>query len=141
MGLTGNLQALRHLAEQLDELSQVPSRASERIAQDLNPLIQAQFDEGKDPYGNPWAPLAPSTLRKGRSAPPLTDTGRMRATARAMAISATGVAVTIDSPAQFHQEKRPILPVRGEVPETWERVVHNAIDVEIQAIKSGGGRR
>jgi hypothetical protein len=135
MPFTGNIGALSHLAELLDELSQVPSRATKRIAAEIPPLLQEEFSEGRDPYESPWKPLAPSTLAKGRSAPPLTDIGKMRASARAMAVSQTGVGVMIDAPAGYHQATRPMVPRTEELPDTWREVLTHAVVDEIEAVR------
>ena len=134
MALTGNFAALNHLAHQLQELDQVPSRASATAAQELDQALQVEFTEGTDPFGNPWLPLAPATTRKGRSAPPLTDTGKMRASARAAAERA-GLAVHVAPPAPFLEAKRPILPIRGETPGAWEGIVREAVQHELDVVR------
>lgn len=135
MPFTGNIGALSHLAELLDELAQVPSHASRKVAEEIPPLLQEEFSEGRDPYDSPWKPLAPSTLAKGRSAPPLTDTGKMRASARATAVSRTGVAVMIDAPAGYHQTARHMVPVTQALPETWKEVLTHALVTEIELVR------
>lgn len=134
MPLTGNFAALQSLASRIDGLADVPSRAATRAIPMLDASLQAEFSEGRDPYGTAWAPLSAATQRKGRSAPPLTDTGRMRATARAMATSRTGLAVTIAPPAQFLEAKRPMLPEHGEPP-AWREAVEAAVKAELDAVR------
>ena len=42
--------------------------------------VRLGFHDGRDPWGDPWAPLKPSTIarRRNRSDQPLRDTGRLR---------------------------------------------------------------
>lgn len=133
MPLTGNLAELRSLASRVDGLSEVPSRAAKRAIPELDASLQAEFSAGTDPYGAPWVSLSAATLRRGRSAPPLTDTGRMRATAKARAASRSGLAVTIAPPAQFLERKRPMLPEHGEPPR-WREIIEGAVEAEVKAV-------
>jgi hypothetical protein len=138
MALSGNLNALADLARQLDALGEALPRAAQKVAEEIPALLQAEFSGGTDPYGSPWKPLAPATIAKGRSAPPLTDTGAMRASARAMAISRSGVAIHLDAPAGYHQPTRPIVPVDDRLPSTWEDLVKGvkgAIEAELAKVK------
>lgn len=141
MGWDGDISRMGRLAENIGKLAGVPSRASRRVAQELRPLIQEQFDEGADPYGRSWKPLAPSTIDRGRFPPPLTDTGEMRDGIRVQPMRGAGVSITIPHPAQCHQTgwigpqgtgpARPILPGRG-MPPRWQEVIDVAILDEIR---------
>src|SRR5690606_17437543 len=66
------------LARALRELVRVPSQIAGAVSDAINDRIQAGFDQGTDPYGSPWAELAPYTLAKGRTPPPLTESGGLR---------------------------------------------------------------
>lgn len=136
MGWDGDISKIGRLAENVGRLASVPSRASKRVSKEIRALIEEQFDHGADPYGTSWAPLAPATLDKGRSPPPLTDTRAMRDALRVTPTAGAGVAITIPHPAQVHQTgwvgplssgpARPILPSRG-FPPRWEEVIQVAI--------------
>jgi hypothetical protein len=132
MGFTGDLGQLMRLGEALHDLPSAIERAPARISSELDPLLQAEFDAGQDPYGAAWLPLAPATVAKGRSAPPLTDTGKMRASAQARA-ERDGVAVTIDPPAQFLESARPMMPEGQTLPGAWSDVVRASVQREIAA--------
>lgn len=134
MALTGDFQRLARTTEALRELQEVIPRAEETIASGMEAELAQEFAAGTDPYGSPWAPLAPATVAKGRSAPPLTASGRMAASAQARA-ARDGVAVTIDPPAQFHQGKRPMLPDRGDAPVQLEQLVRGAVELEVDAVR------
>lgn len=134
MPLTGHLERLTAVSESLRELAGAVPRASERIAEDMTVELAAEFDAGVGPDGQPWAALAPATVAKGRSAPPLTASGRMCGSAQARA-ERDGVAVTIDPPAGLLQRRRPIVPVRGEVPESMNALVRGALEAEITSAR------
>jgi hypothetical protein len=101
-------------------------------------LVQDQFDKGVDPYGRPWAPLAASTLAKGRRPPPLTETRRLREGTRAYVMRAhyAGLRVVVGAPyGYFHQvgfrvgrtkvKPRRILPQFG-LPRAWSDALRAA---------------
>ena len=75
--------ALGTLERTLERLRDVPRRAADLAAPQIDAMIQEQFRAGVDPYGRPWAPLRPSTIARGRRPPPLTDTGSLRNGTRA----------------------------------------------------------
>ena len=141
----GDISQMGQLVERLSDLAEVPSRAAKRVSRDIAELIQEEFDDGEDPYGDPWAPLAPATIAKGRHAPPLTDTGKMRGSLRVAPMRGSGVAITIDHPAAPHQTgwdgtqskgpARPILPARGELPPSWQEAIENAVEQEIGRVR------
>ena len=135
--LTGDFAQLDRLSRKIADLSRMPGRVSAKVAPDLTTAIQQEFSAGKDPYGAPWASLSAETLRKGRSAPPLTDTGRMRASARAEAAGKAGVAVHIAPPAVYLQAKRPMVPVRGAEPPRWREILEDAARQDFNATMRG----
>ena len=142
MTWTGDITRMGHLADRVADLAEVPSRASAVIAAELEELIQDEFDAGTDPYGQPWKSLAAATVARGRSAPPLTDTGAMRASARVRPMRPAGVAVTIDHPGAPHQTgwsgpqgtgpARPILPDRAELPPDWQDAIADRVEAEFK---------
>lgn len=131
------------IGEAIARLRQVPDAIQSGIeasAPLLADRISAGFDSGTDPYGRPWAPLSPRTLAKGRTPPPLTDTGAMR---DAITVTGDGYSVAIYSPdekSSWHQEgdgapgqdlpARPFLP-ESELPDTWVADMQQSIDAEI----------
>jgi hypothetical protein len=135
MGFTGDIESVRSLGRRVASLSDVPAGASTRAALELEAAVRAEFDEGVDPSGAPWKPLASATTRKGRTPPVLTDTGVMRASMRATAGGQGRIVVRVAAPAQFHEATRPILPARGEAPEAWRDIVAEAVDLEVQGIR------
>jgi hypothetical protein len=104
--------------------------------------MQEEFDRGVDPYGNPWEELAESTVERGRHAPPLTDTGKMRDSLSVLPMAHAGVAITIDHPALPHQTgwsgpvgdgpARPILPQGSKLPEAWVDIIDEEIEREFR---------
>jgi hypothetical protein len=101
------------------DIPKIPSQASLYVSTEIEKQIQSDFDAGVDPYGKPWAPLAKSTLAKGRFPPPLTDTYKGRSQVRVNPLPGAGVRIT-SSVAYLnrHQKKagsrpaRPFLPSR-----------------------------
>jgi phage gpG-like protein len=134
----GDLSELGRLADNLDRLSRVPSRAARKACDGIAEAIEEQFDSGSDSYGKPWADLKPSTIDKGRSPPPLTDSGDMRDSIEVRPAKSAGIQITIGAEyAGFHQAgtsimaQRTILPV-GPLPKTWTRAIDEALDLEFE---------
>lgn len=139
------------LADRLNDLARIPSRVSAKVAPKIAELIQEEFDDGADPYGTPWEPLAEATLAKGRTPPPLTDTlhspPNMRDTVHVRPMQAAGVKITIDHPAAPHQTgwngrqgqgpARPPLPARGELPAGWQEVIESEIERDVRRVRRG----
>lgn len=120
------------LADRVRNLASVPSRLAIRVADALPSLFQAEFSAGEDPYGEPWAPLAPATLANGRHHPPLTDSGTMRSSLTIVPVGPSTIVGSIDHPARPHQTgwsgpqgsgpARPIVPTHGTPPAWEERI-------------------
>ena len=70
-------EALRNLINHIDDMTPAMRAIGEHIASE----IDLTFRDGKDPYGNPWAPLSAVTIakRRNRSNKPLNDTGALKA--------------------------------------------------------------
>lgn len=120
------------LAASLRTLSSIPATAARGGAERIAAQVQEDFDAGLDPYGNAWEDLAEATLAKGRTPPPLTDTGSMRASVDVSPMQGAGISITIDDPAVHHQygtinmPARPIFPNQGALPDTWRRAIADA---------------
>lgn len=144
MGFSGNMSGLGQLERNIGRLASVPSRVAGPASASIASLIQHQFDTGTDPYGRPWAPLRPATLRRGRHAPPLTDTGKMRHGITVAPAQGAGIAVSFADPvpAGFHQEgttkmvARKILP-EGTLPATWNAAIATAASGAVRAAVGG----
>lgn len=130
-----NPNVLGRLAETIDALANVPSRAARPVADAINDLLEEEFEEGKAPNGIAWASLAPRTLKR-HGPPPLTHTGEMRDGTVAAPTAGKGVAITVPFPGGIHQTgasdgdwhmpARPILPVNG-LPAKWKKAIDKAI--------------
>lgn len=136
--------SLKSLIARLGDLADIPSRASRSAAQRISDLIQEGFDQGTDPYGRPWKPLAPSTIarRPWRGPPPLTDTGKMR-DAVTVAPRAGG-GVEISSPVSYsvyhqrgttHMPARKLLPEGRELPEEWQDAIEESIEAAYRSAR------
>lgn len=134
-GFTGDYRGLLNLSARLRDLAGIPAQAAKQASEEIDDLIQTEFDQGTSPYGTKWAPLRPATLKKGRHPPPLTDTSTMRDSVEVKPMKGAGVSITInEEPSIYHQwgtEKmaaRPILPSGTRMPATWTQAVAEAVD-------------
>lgn len=135
MGKQVDLSQLDELIDNLRALADVPSRAARQAAEGIDEAIQRQFDDGVDPYGQEWAPLAESTLAQtpDRQGGPLDNTGAMRAGILVAPSSGAGITITFDADyAQFHQTGTKNMPARKilpeeELPESWEEAIAEAV--------------
>lgn len=142
MSWSGDIGQVGQLAERIGDLARVPSRVAARVSEEIAAEVQVEFDAGTDPYGDLWAPLSPVTEARGRTAPPLTDSSKMRDGIRVAPLPAAGVGITVPFPGGVHQTgwagksgdgpARPILPDRGVLPEAWEDVIFHACEDEFQ---------
>ena len=132
-GVIGALDGLRDL---------VPEIALEASIE-IWETTESLFVLGADPYGETWAPLAPRTVAKGRTPPPLTDTGAMRESLR-VNVSEAAIVASLADPAGYHQTgtrympARPVLPddARG-LPDAWRAAI---TDAGMRVIESRWGR-
>lgn len=142
--------AIAQMQAMARDLRQMPFRVRNAVAiavkNEMNDLLQEQFDGGFGPDGSAWAPLAQSTVKRGRTPPPLTDTHRMRDHVKAVRVG-TNVAIDSELPAAYHQRghrqptplpRRPIWPEDGEdMPERWEsRISLAGNEAMVRAIRS-----
>lgn len=138
MTLSGDINALGRIGAHVESLADVPRVAEWLVSERLERLVQLQFDAGIDPDLEPWAPLAPATVARGRHAPPLTDTRELRESLLVYP-SAAGIRMSIgtaDHPAGPHQDgwegpqgsgpARKIFPT-GEMPLAWSEVIDSAV--------------
>jgi hypothetical protein len=119
--------SLGSIRRRFAELKKVPSQIGNDFAEFINEALQEGHDTGTDPHGEPWAELAPATLAKGRTPPPLDETGALRGSANARPTQGAGVVVEYtDEKAQPTQQgsayqnrpPRMILP-NGRMPDSW----------------------
>lgn len=114
-------------------LAKVPSQIASSASGKIADLIEAEYASGSDPYGRGWADLADSTKARGRSAPPLTDTGAMRGSVEVKPMPWAGIQVTINDPAVHHQYGTVNMPQRAiypnqAMPDTWKQAIQEAAD-------------
>lgn len=135
-------KALDRLAEALGELASVPSRVVPTVAPKIESMLREQFDDGVDPYGEPWAPLATGDQSY------LQKTGDMLSTLDVTGQRGAGIRITIDPPANFHQTGTARMPARKilpeeELPEEWSDAIDDAVadDAKKRWEAKLGGRR
>jgi hypothetical protein len=124
-------------ADHIEQLARVPAIVAEKASPVIAGLIQAEFDAGRSPYGETWAALRPSTVKRGRRPPPLTDTRAMRDSTK-VAPGGAGIVGSINSkPAVFHQygtskmAARQIFPEAELVPTAWCEELDKATEAAV----------
>jgi hypothetical protein len=152
----GNLKGLDDIhkaGEAILKLPKVMSRATTDAADLIDDVIQHDFDVGQNPYEEPWAPLMPSTIKRGRHPPPLTDTEALRAV-NCEPLQHAGLKIEFDSDyATFHQTgtahmaQRQLVPEEGqELPPRWNDAIVEAYEHAVEGWakklgwRAGGGR-
>ncbi len=135
MGLKG-LDGITKIRSAILALPQAMSQATTDAAENLEDVINAQFDAGVDPYGNAWEPLAESTLRRGRTPPPGTDTEALRAV-HVTPLQGAGIRVEFDEQyAEYFSAVRSLVPDSAPFEESaW----YNAIVVAYSDAMLGNG--
>jgi hypothetical protein len=134
--LSGEFAALAKVIKSLGTIAKdsIPTIAI-KGAVELNKVVEIQFSQGVDPDGRSWTDLKASTLKKGRKPPPLTASGRMRRTARAVP-SAKKITEKIPFPAPIHQAgsanmaARRMVPVGNFLPRSWSEPLER-VGVEV----------
>lgn len=130
--------AFGKLEKLLDRLAYVPRKTAAIAAPLLTRELQRQFRAGVDPYGRAWAPLRPSTLAKGRTPPPLTDSGDLAGGTKAMVRDGNRAGIHIVLGARYgyfaqsgfragrtNVKPRRILPQQG-MPAAWAAILKRA---------------
>jgi len=135
---SGDIEKLRKVGRSIQALTSVPSRAATPIADGINRLLAKEFRTGKDPYGQNWRKLSKATLGRGRTPPPLTDSGAGRDATKATPKRGAGIVIHIPAHLVYHQfgyvnargggyvGARPILPYRG-LPSTWKSLIDKEV--------------
>jgi hypothetical protein len=132
MPLTG--AGLGQMRASLRKLAAVPSRAAPAVAEKIDQRLQDCFANETDPYGNAWAPLAASTVKRKRGNTVIMyRTGKARAQTHAVAARGAGIKIEIGEVMKYHMEQdgtrpaRRILPTFG-MPKAWNADVKAALD-------------
>lgn len=132
-GLSGDFDALSALSAALSGADEIVRDVAAESVIELRHAVDSQFTLGTDPYGNAWEPLAPVTIGKGRTPPPLTDTGKMR---DSLQVTVTGESIrfSMGGPAVYHQHGGVRLPQRkifpgdpDPIPPIYEAAITDAL--------------
>ena len=128
--LTGTIAALRSLAK-------IPAQVAGRAA----PMIKAQMQKdtraARDPYGRPYAPHMPATVKRWGAHPLLDMTGAGIESLDARPLPGAGIAVTADDHMVFTQagsstqDVRAVLPNSPQIPATWNRILESEAEAVI----------
>lgn len=140
--LTGDFAALGRLRSSLDRLARIPAKVARRVAPALTGQLQRQFGSGTDPYGKPWDPLKPSTVRRKGHATILVDTTAGRTGTRALVLPGAGVGIVLGPHLHWHlvrtadRAARPVLPLFG-LPRAWSAIITRFTELEGKAALRG----
>lgn len=69
------------LSKSYAQLARVHPAVVTAVAKPLTLQLQRGFESGTNPYGAPFAQLTAGSIRRGRTPPPLTETGALKASA------------------------------------------------------------
>ena len=137
---------MRSAARALRELSRVPAAAAADASRELDAVIREQHGAEVDPYGQPWAPLKPSTVkRKGGDTRILKRSDVMLDELSIRPSQGAGLTLTFGAAyAAFHQlgtkdmVPRRLLPLAA-MPKTWSDAIKRALDARFQKWADGAG--
>ena len=134
MNASACIAALRQVQRTVEELGRLPRKLAVTAAPLISAEVRDQFRTGTDPYGTPWAPLKPSTLRR-HGPPPLTDTRALADGTKAIPSAGGRIGITVligKTYGAFAQTgfrvgktrvpPRRILPNRG-MPAKWREIL------------------
>ena len=135
-GLDDLARRLERLERALVEAQRVPQRTAQAVAPELSALIAQQYAQGTDAYGKAWRPITDTTrrLRRGdKGAPPLTDTGKLRAGSFAQWKTGTNRIKLfwgrwqgwVHQRGNAHTPQRQIYP-EGTLPAKWQAAISRA---------------
>lgn len=148
--MSDDLKQMGQLGSRLNDLSRVPSRAASDASAGVNEALRSQFEDGADPYGNPWAGLADRTLEK-HGEPPLQGEfgdrpGDMASNTYAAPLAGAGIGINVPFPGGIHQTgassgnwhmpARKILPER-QMPPAWKLAIDSAIATAMSSALRG----
>jgi hypothetical protein len=132
----------KNAAVRLDKFaSEVRGKLAKALAPKIDARLQAMFANGTDPYGKPWAPLKPSTIRrKGGNSTILVRDNNLAPGTYALA-TGNRLVITMGPKAQYAQDGEPgereprmVAPAYG-TPKTWKQ---DAEDAQAEVAKQVG---
>ena len=104
-----------------------PAAVYQRAAPEVERLITEQFWAGTDPFGNTWA-----SLKRTGEPSHLIDTGTLLSSVHITG-QPDGFDFAMENYGAYHQTgtermfARPILPLAGEYPDSWDAAVADAV--------------
>lgn len=138
---TGDPSKLGQLVRNLGKLASVPARIAEPVSKALDAQIRSEYEGSADPYGNAWAELMESTVRrKGGDDRIKNRTGAELSGIEVRPMSGAGVSITLADYEGFHSvgtkhmQARPSLPT-GTMPATWRKLIDDVRDKMIAEAK------
>lgn len=143
MPLTGDFSRLQSTIRGLRALARVPAAVSREGAKAIKAELDREFATATDPYGKPWAPHLPSTVRRWGKHPLLRLTGAGQASIQVRPLAKAGIAVTVDSEGLVfaqsgtrNETRRRWLP-DDRMPRTWRMALEKAAEKSIKGALRG----
>lgn len=133
--------SLRKLADNLGELTTVPSRVAKAFAGDVNKFLQEEFTDGVDPYGESFEGNAESTIRRKGFDQPMVETGETQRETVARPLAGAGIEIRSTEKAGYNMfargdvPARPVLPADDELPDRWQDALEKRIDAAMRSKK------
>ncbi len=131
------MAGFKDLMARMAELEGIPSRIAKEVAEGISALVADEFAGSHDPYGKPWKPLLPQTVRrKGGDTRILRRTDAMSSGITVKPTAGSGIAIDVGNTStpygEYHQSgtkhmvARKILPDGSSLPKAWEAVIEEA---------------
>jgi hypothetical protein len=145
MPLTGDFARLQSTIRGLRALARVPAVVSVEGAKAIKSEIDREFATATDPYGQPWAPHQPSTVRRWGKHPLLRLTGAGLASIQVRPMPKAGISVTVDSEGLMfaqggtrYEVRRRWLP-DDRMPQKWRIALEKAAEKAAKEALRGAG--
>ena len=132
--ITTDFDSLRNALRRASRKLSDPRDLMQDAAQFAVERLEETYTAENDPYGVPWAPLAPSTLRQKAGSAILIEKGSLNASLGYNLLGSQAAEIGyVDYKAKWHQDgtskmpARPIVPDDG-LPSEWEPRLETLIE-------------
>lgn len=137
MGVSGDFGRLTGTIAALRSLAKIPAQVAGRAAPRIKAQMQKDTQAARDPYGRPYAPHQPATVKRWGPHPLLDLTGRGIDSLDAQPMAGAGISVTADEHMAFTQagtptqDVRAVLPNSPQLPATWNRILEQETEAAV----------
>lgn len=131
------------LSKSLGQLKRIVPSMAPVLAARFNAYLVRGFESGTNPYGAPFAPLKPSTIRRhNRSPPPLSHTMALKAAAKiilqglSLRFNGTPPYGDIHMGGSRYMAKRAFYPDAG-LPASWQKDIKDLYREQLESMFPG----